>query len=72
MSHRAKRKWGTHRPDRWMVEMSYIDGREATVFAVEELEDVDEIVEHGPDWRTIDQIKITLNRCAIPDVLRIV
>jgi hypothetical protein len=30
--------------------------------AFEEIEDLDEIVELGPDWNLIDRIVITLNR----------
>jgi hypothetical protein len=46
-----------------MAEIIYRDGGQDTV-AFEELEDLDEIVEHGPDWHTIDRIVITLNRPA--------
>ncbi|MGV7219015.1 hypothetical protein [Bradyrhizobium sp. UFLA05-112] len=48
-------------PDRWMAEISYSDGKQETI-AFEELEDLDEIVERGPDWNTIEKIVITLNR----------
>ena len=63
MSHRARLKTGSCNPDRWMAEIIYRDGGQDTV-AFEELEDLDEIVEHGPDWHTIDRIVITLNRPA--------
>jgi hypothetical protein len=46
-----------------MAEIIYIDGEQKTL-AFEELEDLDEVVEHGPDWHTIDRIIITLNRPA--------
>jgi hypothetical protein len=52
---------GTSMPDRWMAEIRYLDGKQETT-TFEELEDLDEIVERGPDWNTIDQIVITLNR----------
>jgi hypothetical protein len=44
-----------------MAEIIYFGGDQKTV-AVEELEDLDEIVEAGPDWNTIDRIVVTLNR----------
>ena len=44
-----------------MAEIKYQDGQQTTI-TFEELEDLDEIVERGPDWNTIDQIVITLNR----------
>lgn len=56
----------TYNPDRWMAEIRYLDGTQRTV-ALEEIEDLDEIVEVGPDWHTIDAIEIRLNRprCAL-------
>jgi hypothetical protein len=65
MSHRAKDVCQTRVPDRWMAEIYYTTGAdEVTVstFTIEELEDLDEIVERGPDWNTIEKIEITLNR----------
>lgn len=61
MSQRAKEIMGTVRPDRWMAEILYFDGTTAVV-SFEEIEDLDEIVERGPDWNTIDRIVVTLNR----------
>jgi hypothetical protein len=61
MSHRAKMIMKTSVPDRWMAEINYLDGKQVSI-AFEELEDLDEIVERGPDWNTIDKIVITLNR----------
>jgi len=46
-----------------MVEIVYRSAATA-VLVVEELEDLDEIVEQGPDWHTIERIVITLNRTA--------
>jgi hypothetical protein len=63
MSHRARRILGSSNPDRWMAEIVYFNGEQQTL-AFEELEDLDEIVEQGPDWHTIDRIVITLNRPA--------
>jgi hypothetical protein len=68
MSHRAKAIIGLSMPDRWMAEIRYQDGKQKTV-SFEELEDLDEIVERGPDWNTIDQIVITLNRQLPPSKL---
>jgi hypothetical protein len=68
MSYRAKVIMGTSVPDRWMAEISYLDGRQECI-AFEELEDLDEIVERGPDWNTIDKIVITLNRPCPPSKL---
>lgn len=65
MSWRAQKKTGSCNPDRWMAEIIYASGKEPTVVAFEELEDLDEIVEHGPDWRDIERIVITLNRAAL-------
>jgi hypothetical protein len=61
MSHRARWLLQTHNPDRWMAEINYLDGTQKTV-KVEEIEDLDEIVEQGTDWRTIDVIEIRLIR----------
>lgn len=49
-------------PDRSMAEITYLDGKPQNTITFEELEDLDEIVERGPDWNTIDEIVITLNR----------
>jgi hypothetical protein len=64
MSHRARQLYQTKNPDRWMAEIKYLDGTQTTV-KFEEIEDLDEIVEHGTDWRTIDVIEIRLNRSAL-------
>jgi hypothetical protein len=64
MSQRAKLITGSNNPDRWMAEIFYVDGKQRTL-AFEELEDLDEIVEQGPNWHTIDRIVITLNRPAL-------
>ncbi len=66
MSHRARniidQFGGGQFDDRWMVEVTYNDGRPQLIFTVSELEDIDERIERGPDWRTIEQIAVTLNR----------
>jgi len=60
--HRAKQKFGTYVLDRWMAEVTYNSGRAPLLLAVEELEELDKIIERGPDWHEIEQIVITLNR----------
>ena len=45
---------------RWNVEVVYIAGRPHDVFGIEELEELDRIIEQGPDWRFIERIVITL------------
>ena len=47
-----------------MAEISYTTDRPVGVVVFEEIEDLDEIIEYGPDWHEIDQIVITLNRSA--------
>jgi hypothetical protein len=61
MSQRAKDICQSSVPDRWMAEIIYTHGG-CDIFRMEELEEIDEIVERGPDWNTIDRIVITLNR----------
>jgi hypothetical protein len=48
-----------------MAEVTYLNGREPSLLRFEELEDLDKLIETGPDWREIDQIIITLNRPAL-------
>lgn len=62
MSYRAKQIAGSNNPGRWMAEVFYRSGRAPAVHVFEEIEDLDELVEQGPDWHTIEQIVITLNR----------
>ena len=65
MSKRAKEIAGTLNEDRWMAEITYRTERPMDVVCFEEIEDLDEIIERGPDWHEIDQIVITLNRPAL-------
>jgi hypothetical protein len=44
---------------RWMAEITY---RKPLIQQFEELYELHDIVEHGPDWNEIDQIIVTLNR----------
>jgi hypothetical protein len=41
---------------RWMAEISYRNGRAPLVKQFEEIVDLHDIVEAGPDWNEIDQI----------------
>ena len=68
MSDRAKMKLGTDNPSRWMAEVSYTNGREMLLVTFEEIEHLDEIIEHGPDWNEIEHIIITLNRSSAEPV----
>lgn len=49
---------------RWFVEITYRTDTGPTVVEhfVEELDEVADIVERGPDWNTIVDIRITLER----------
>jgi hypothetical protein len=47
---------------RWMAEVHYNNGEPPEVVTFEELAELHDIVELGPDWNTIDQIVVTLNR----------
>jgi hypothetical protein len=48
--------------DRWMAEISYLTGRTTQVMQFEELKELHNLVEYGPDWNEIDQIIVVLNR----------
>ena len=47
---------------RWMAEITYRNGRKPLLEQFEELHQLHDIVEHGPDWNEIEQIIVTLNR----------
>jgi hypothetical protein len=51
---------------RWMAEIHYNNGDPLKAVAFEELAELHDIVELGPDWNTIDQIVVTLNRRVRP------
>jgi hypothetical protein len=51
--------------DRWMAEVSYLDGRPPDVFAFCELRDLHDLIERGPNWNEIDRIVVTLNRPSV-------
>ena len=46
---------------RWMAEITYTDGTPPDVVAFEELFELQDIVERGPDWNAIECIVVTLN-----------
>lgn len=51
-----------------MAEIFYRGSLTAQTVVFEEIQDLDEVIENGPDWNTIDRIVITLNRpSAKPD-----
>lgn len=47
---------------RWAVAIIYLDETPTENFEIEELSELEEIVEKGPDWNTIQHIYITLQR----------
>ncbi len=49
---------------RWRMHVTYLDGRRPAAFEFEELEEVDGLIEHGPNFYTIDRITITPARYA--------
>ncbi len=51
---------------RWMAQISYRSGHPTSVVLFEEIADLHDIVEHGPDWNEIDEIVITYNRSIEP------
>jgi len=65
MSRRAKRVTGSNNPTRWMAEIRYRGILQPFVVAFEEIEDLDEMIEQGPDWRELENIVITLNRTVL-------
>jgi hypothetical protein len=62
VSKRARHVTGHRVNDRWMAEITYVTDRPMQLAVFEEIEDLDEIIERGPDWNEIEEIKITLNR----------
>ena len=53
---------------RWLVEVVYRSecGPMTVLHAVEELSEIEELVERGPDWNTIDHVMIRLQRTGTP------
>lgn len=58
MSKRAKKE----APKRWHVIVNFGHGQH--FYDIEELDELAEIIERGPDWNLIKDITITLNRSA--------
>jgi hypothetical protein len=50
---------------RWMAEIFYNDGCTTTLHTFEELHELHDLVEMGPDWNTIEHIVITLNLTSV-------
>jgi hypothetical protein len=50
---------------RWMAEIFYNDGSETDVVAFDEWGELQDIVERGPNWNTIERIVVTLNRPSV-------
>jgi len=46
--------------NRWRAEISYNNGDEQETVEFEELHQLHDIVEMGPDWNTIDKIVVVL------------
>lgn len=53
---------------RWHATITYRsdDGPLDVDYAFEELEDLHDIVERGPDWNTIERVEVTLARKSSP------
>jgi hypothetical protein len=47
---------------RWHAEIVYNDDTPTDAVEFEELDELQDLVERGPDWNTIDKIIVTLNR----------
>lgn len=57
-------------PDRWTASITYRSERGPAVvqYQFEELEDLHQIVEAGPDWHTIEFIDVRLTNNRNPDM----
>jgi hypothetical protein len=49
---------------RWIAKITYNNGKPKDVFEIEELHELQDRVEMGPDWNTINKITIRLNEDA--------
>ena len=47
---------------RWRARITYLRNRPPLGVTFEELDELHDIIERGPDWNEIDQIVIMLNR----------
>jgi hypothetical protein len=55
---------------RWMAEITYRNGVEPLIVQFEEILELHNIVENGPDWNEIEQIVVTLNRSSVRPLSR--
>jgi hypothetical protein len=53
---------------RRMAEISYRDDTATAVIAFEELYELHDIVERGPNWNTIERVVVTLNLTSVEPV----
>lgn len=53
---------------RWKVSITYLhdDGPRKTVTFIEEIVELNDIIEHGPDWNAMVDCRITLNVRSYP------
>ena len=51
---------------RWMAEITYNDGTRPQVVTFEELFELHDIIERGPNWNTVEHIVVTLNISSVP------
>lgn len=54
---------------RWKVSITYRydDGPRESVFFIEEMTELDDIIEHGPDWNAMVDCRITYNGGNYPE-----
>ncbi|AGA07737.1 hypothetical protein CN151_15750 [Sinorhizobium meliloti] len=59
----------TDADERWKVSITYLhdDGPRETVIYIEEIAELQDIIEHGPDWNAMSDCRITLNGRSGPD-----
>ena len=50
---------------RWLAQITYNDGTPGQSIAFEELDELRDIIERGPDWNVIHKIVVTLNRRSV-------
>lgn len=56
-------------PDRWKAEVTYRTERGPNLLVTydfEDLSDLEDLVERGPDWNSIVKIEVTLARVSTP------
>ena len=50
---------------RWMAEITYRNGDPPYIVDFEEITDLHDLIEMGPNWNVIEQIVVTLNLSSI-------